>query len=332
MRYAAPCLHCHYSLTFQLLIHLLTPMTTPELLPLATLSHRIYTIILRILHNRLVIASELDSHSVLLECFHPSAKLTEPPYFCTYLGTDGLDLYDGFAENDKSLAKRLGAMRNTYSRFRPHRRELEAGGRRVRRPPGDVPGSRTFAGTAKDGFDGDAVKQTLSLEAHELFTQLVAQTHLVHIASEHGGFTRFVPMEEGVIRVWRDWLREMTVKNKDLKTDRLEVTGEVGTRKEKVDSTDVPGEYHGIDDQRILWVSTNKDTGIRFIVRERKIRRDIPILIRADEEDVAVSYEIEYDGRHLFFDLFSNATKTTRRNFHSYLSSPSYARKVPCAG
>ena len=132
--------------------------------------------------------------------------------------------------------------------------------------------------------------------------------------------------------MWRDWLREMTAKTIDLKRNHREVTGEAGKGKEKVDGADVPSEHHGIDDERILWVSPNKDTGIRFIVRERKIRRDIPILIGADEEDVPVSYEIEYDGRHLFFGLFSDATKITRRDFHSHLSSPSYARTVPCTG
>ena len=34
----------------------------------------------------------------------------------------------------------------------------------------------------------------------------------------------------------------------------------------------------------------------RFNVRERKLRRDAPILIRNDE-DLPVSYELEYDGR-----------------------------------
>lgn len=104
-------------------------------------------------------------------------------------------------------------------------------------------------------------------------------------------------MEEGVIRVWRDWLREMTAELKDPKPDQREVIGEAGKGKEKVDIGDVQVEHHGIDDKRILWVSPNKDTGIRFTVRERKIRRDIPVLIRADEEDVPVSYEIEYDGK-----------------------------------
>ncbi|KAF1976260.1 F-box domain-containing protein [Bimuria novae-zelandiae CBS 107.79] len=284
-----------YKLPNELLIYLLTPMTTPELLPLASVSHRIYTIVLRILHNRLVIASELDSHSVLLECFHPSAKLTEPPYFCTYHGTDGLQLYDGYAEDEKNLAKRLGEMRNIYSRFRPHRRELETGGRKVRRPPGDVPGSRTFAGTAGDGFEGDTVKQILSLDANELFTQLVAQTNLVKIGPRNGLFTCFVPIEEGVIRVWRDWLRNMPDMGNTTEPKTEEPVVEVGNGEEKAVTVEFSDASKDLEDERILWVSPSKDTGIRFRVRERKIKRDNPILVRVDEEDLPVSYEIEYD-------------------------------------
>ncbi|KAL1598618.1 hypothetical protein SLS60_007758 [Paraconiothyrium brasiliense] len=272
-------------------------MTTPQLLPLAPLSHRIYTIVLRILHNRLTIASELESHSVLLECFHPSAKLTEPPYFCSYHGTNGLKRYDELLESEKNLASRLGAMRNIYSRFRPHRRELETGGRRVR-PPGDVPGSRTFAGTAKDRYEGDTVKQILNLDGHELFTQLVAQTNLVKIGPRNGLFTCFVGIEEGVVRVWREWLRDTAAKRHDVNLNE-ETVDEVGKGKGKAIAMKM-SEAEGdelLDDPKILWVSSNKNTGIRLNVRERKLRRDIPILVRADEEDMPVSYEIEYDGR-----------------------------------
>ncbi|KAF9734550.1 hypothetical protein PMIN06_001245 [Paraphaeosphaeria minitans] len=283
-----------YRLPNELLIHLLTLIITPELLPLAPLSHRIYTIVLRVLHNRLVIASELESHSVLLECFHPSAKLTEPPYFCSSHGTDGLARYDELPESEKHSPSRLGDMRKMYSRFRPHRRELEEGGRRVRRP-GDIPGSRTHPGTTRDGYEGDTVKQILSLDGHELFTQLVAQSHLVKIGPRHGLFTYPVEIEEGVIRVWREWLRGMAAKGQSVETEEQKVEV-VGTNKGKAPATKVSqaDRYEVVSDSRILWVSPKNNTGIRFNVKERKLRRDIPILIRADE-DMPVSYEIEYD-------------------------------------
>jgi hypothetical protein len=269
-------------------------MTTPELLPLTSISRRLSTIILRILHNRLVAAAELDSHSLLLECYHPSAKLFEPPYFCAYHGTAGLSLYETEAEDEADIGARLGRMRRMYSRFRPHQRELEDGGKRVLPRPGDVPGSRTFPGTAKDNFRGETVKQTLSLEAHELFTQLVAQTNLVKIGPRHGLFTCFVDVEEGVLRVWKDWLAATATKGREEREPVLaDPAEEVG--KGKGTAREVDERPLNLDDTRILWVSPLKNSGIRFNVKERRFRRDTPILIRADEE-MPVTYEIEYDG------------------------------------
>jgi hypothetical protein len=280
-------------------------LPTPDLLPLTVLSHRIYNIILRILHNRLVAAAELESHSLLLECYHPSAKLTEPPYFCAYQGTDGLSLYENPGEPDRAAAAaRLGEMRQMYSRFRPHRRELEDGGRRVARRPGDIPGSRTYPGTAQDKFSGEIVKQTVSLEAHELFTQLVAQVNLVKIRPYNGHFSAFVDVEEGVLRVWRKWLGEIVAKGNRVIDTSKEKAEEVGRAKGEIRKPD--DMESGSEDQRILWVSTARNTGIRFNVRERKLRRDTPVLIRNDE-DLPVSYEVEYDGElHTFADCTYN--------------------------
>jgi hypothetical protein len=278
---------------------LFVPLPTPELLPLTVLSNRIYNIILRILHNRLVAAAELESHSLLLECYHPSAKLTEPPYFCAYQGTDGLSLYENPGEPDRAAAAaRLGEMRQMYSRFRPHRRELEDGGRRVARRPGDIPGSRTYPGTAQDKFSGEIVKQTVSLEAHELFTQLVAQANLVKIGPYNGLFSAFVDIEEGVLRVWRKWLGEIAAKGNRVIDTEKEKAEEVGGAKGEIRKPD--DMESGSEDQRILWVSTARNTGIRFNVRERKLRRDTPILIRNDE-DLPVSYDVEYDGEFYTF-------------------------------
>jgi hypothetical protein len=222
-------------------------------------------------------------------------KLFEPPYFCTYHGTNGLTLYETEAKDEPNIGERLEKMRNMYSRFRPHQRELEESGRRVVPRPGDIPGSRTFPGTAQDRYEGETVKQTLSLESHELFTQLVAQTNLVKIGPRHGLFTCFVDVEEGVLRVWKEWLADIAAKGQQESASVMEETaGEVGKGKEAVG--EVYKEKADMEDRRILWVSSARNTGIRFNVKNRKFRRDTPILIRADE-DMPVSYEIEYDRR-----------------------------------
>ncbi|USP73532.1 hypothetical protein yc1106_00806 [Curvularia clavata] len=282
-----------YGLPNELLLHIFTPMLTIELLPLTSVSRRIYSLIVRILHNRLIAAAELHSHSVLLECFHPSAKLTEPPYFCTYRGTDGLTRYNEIDPSEKNVG-RLGEMYNMYSRYRPHRRDLEAGGRRVKPRPGDVPGSRTFPGTVQDRYQGETVKQTLSLEAHELFTQLIAQTNLVKIGSRNL-FTNFVEIEEGVLRVWRQWLKDVSANCTAAERAAPEgIVEEVGKGKEVV--REMVEEKSSLEDPHILWVTPRKDSGIRLNAREKKFRRNAPILISADE-DLPVTYEIEYDGK-----------------------------------
>jgi hypothetical protein len=202
-----------------------------------------------------------------------------------------LSLYE---ETDRNTAARLGEMRHMYSRFRPHRRELEDGGRRVVRRPGDIPGSRTYPGTTQDKFKGDIVKQTVSLEGHELFTQLVAQTNLVKIGPYNGLFSAFVDVEEGVLRVWRNWLSGMAGKSNGA-SPGVQKEADEGVGKGKQAVREVVEEPFDPDDKRILWVSMAKNTGIRFNVKERMLRRDAPILIKNDE-DMPVSYDIEYDG------------------------------------
>tara|TARA_R110002003_G_scaffold193_35_gene15157 strand:+ start:16981 stop:17790 length:810 start_codon:yes stop_codon:yes gene_type:complete len=260
---------------------------------MTSISRRLSTIILRILHARLVAAAELDAHSLLLECYHPSARLFEPALHCAYLGTDGLSAYQTSNDDDANIGARLERMRGMYSRFRPHQREYEEGGRRVVRRPGDVPGSRTFPGTAQDNFQGETVKQTLSLESHELFTQLVAQTNLVKTGPRHGLFTCFQDVEEGVLRVWKDWLGDMAVR-----PSSNTLQDDVNNRHEDKERAQDISEVPDMDDARILWVSPSKNTGIRFNVKEMRFRRDNPILVRVDE-DVPISYEIEYDGMRL---------------------------------
>jgi len=49
-------------------------------------------------------------------------------------------------------------------------------------------------------------------------------------------------------------------------------------------------------DERMMWIDNGRNVGIRVVVKERKWRRDQPILISRDE-DVAVSYAIGFEGQ-----------------------------------
>ena len=197
-----------------------------------------------------------------------------------------------------------------YSSFRPHRRELEADGRRVKRhPAGDVPGSRTHPSSSAAGrrLDNDElVRQILSLDGEEWFTQLCAVTNLVKVGPRNGLFSCFVEVEEGVVRVWKKWLSDMAgregVTNSGTRDNNAliieEETGRSGEGKEA--AQDFSGIANDLNDDNILWVNSARNTGLRFKVREKKFRCDIPILMYANE-DTPVSYEIEYDGMSFVF-------------------------------
>lgn len=118
----------------------------------------------------------------------------------------------------------------------------------------------------------------MSLDAGELFTQLCAVIHLVKMAKK-GVFANLVDVSDGMIRVWRDWLKDMAAAG--LKGDD--------------DIVNDPSQ-----DKGILWVNKgDKAVGIRCAVKERKWKRDTPILVASDE-DVAVSYHVEFQGEFIY--------------------------------
>lgn len=128
----------------------------------------------------------------------------------------------------------------------------------------------------------DCVKQVLNLESHELFTQLCAHANLVRMGPRRGLFNSIQPVEEGVVRVWRDWLGRV-VNSRDLD--------------ERVESSEGGRRVHG--DEDVLWVDLNRHVGLRLRVRKSELHRTLPVLWNANDDDVAVSYEIEYQGTFL---------------------------------
>jgi hypothetical protein len=112
----------------QVFVQILSPFTTRELLPLAMVSQRFYALILRLLHYRLLLSASLTEYKLILECFHPTSKLTEPHHFCNYLGTPGLsDKHEGEGSLYENIdtAHQLGRLGSVYSIFRPIETEEE---------------------------------------------------------------------------------------------------------------------------------------------------------------------------------------------------------------
>ncbi|KAL2848802.1 hypothetical protein BJY01DRAFT_211331 [Aspergillus pseudoustus] len=172
-----------YSLPNEVFVQILSPLTTLELLPLATISQRFHALVLRLLHYRLLLSARLTEYKLILECFHPTSKLIEPHVFCTYLGTPGLsDKYEGEGSLYENIdtAQKLGRLGSLYSRFRPE----------------DFPGE-----------DFPAIKRPVNLEGFEEFSQLCVVVNVVKALPGTTHLISAVNVEDGVIRLFRGWLK-----------------------------------------------------------------------------------------------------------------------------
>ncbi len=143
----------------------------------------------------------------------------------------------------------------------------------------------------------------MHLDAGELFTQLCATTTIVKVGPKNGVFYSSVPVSDGIIRIWRNWLAEQSRDRHAVLPLQEQELGRLALADERIDlvgkgkQRDIAGfeqGVHFVDEKGVLWVNDGKNVGVRFRVRERKWRRENPVLFQKDEE-VAVSYEIQYE-------------------------------------
>lgn len=93
------------------MMQVLESFSTQILLPLALVSRRFYGLVSRLHYARVVKAASLNGHELILECYHPSAKISTPYMFCDYISSDQLQAI-GHCLTLKDL-------NNLYSRYRP---------------------------------------------------------------------------------------------------------------------------------------------------------------------------------------------------------------------
>lgn len=246
------CTSANIALSTQILIQILSPLTTLQLLPLARINRRFHDLTLRIIHTRLTNAAFMPEHELVLECYHPAAKISTPYLHCDYLGTDGLHGY----EEDESKQLSFAQLGQLYSRFRP---VVQEDNRRTRRRNLSISG-----GGAVEKMD-DTARVNVSLDDAEMFSQLCCVTNMVKGGARRGLFLSHVNINDGVVRVFRRWLRERASGKADARED-------------------------------ILWTDRHRNVGLRFKVRENVGARAGPaIWTQEDEdEDLPVSYELEY--------------------------------------
>ncbi|KAL7627321.1 hypothetical protein AAE478_001513 [Parahypoxylon ruwenzoriense] len=242
------------SLPNEIIIQVLSSFPTRSLLPLATVCRRFYGLVGRVHYTRLVEASRLRDHEVILRCSHPSEKLSTPSLSCEYIGTDGLSEAGDLAN--------LGVLNNLYARFRPFL--PKSYGRLSRWQTGAVVGE-----------SADPVSRVPSQEVHldsgELFSQLCTLTNLAKMGPRRGLSSSNANVSEGVIRVWRDWLQRQAADTVGMQQRASTV----------------------LDDSSILWTDSSKIVGLRFrVVKDESV--PAPILVGLNEEpSVSYSLEYE---------------------------------------
>ncbi|TKA81791.1 hypothetical protein B0A55_02150 [Friedmanniomyces simplex] len=178
--------------------------------------------------------------------------------------------------------KRAGSL---YSRFRLQRKE----------PDTAVAAVSSIAGLSAE----DVVTESVTVDAHDLFSQLTTQAYLGKRETTRGFLFSIQEVSEGTIRVWRDWLARQCESKKWTDGDTVIVHHDtppsVATSKGKGHSDSVTGFEDPTKNPRILWINTRDDNvGIKFRVLERTWKRDRPLLYSSDVE-VAVSYEVEFE-------------------------------------
>ncbi|KAI4180843.1 MAG: hypothetical protein L6R41_006985 [Letrouitia leprolyta] len=232
----------------------------------------------------------LDDRKLILECYHPSAQYTEPYVFCDYLGTPSLSNdREGHGSLYQDLKVERGQLKHLYSRFKPSRAEASERSSSWAHPAGDVPGSRTNpidqdSSLQEDKTLPDPVTHRVSLDAHELFTQLSITAALVQMGPRRGVFLSFIDIiDKKTQRVWRNWLTERSKRSTNNENER---------QGDETEGTD-------IESDSIIWADQGKTLGLKVQVRETNFKKNAPILLHRDElgdEDLAVSYSLELRG------------------------------------
>lgn len=288
--------------THQILAEIFDLFPTRDLGPLAPTCHHFHSLILRLLHQRLQIASGLDGHALYLDCHRPSDRLTASKVLCTSLGTDGLGELQADINAASDCVGQLGRISSLYTRFKPRRKEPDFTVT-YRHPAGDVPGSRTYRDPAsadepEQDDPNDIVSETVTVDAHDLFSQLTAQVYLGKRDPFRGLLFSIQEVSEGTIRVWRHWLSRQCERKSWTDGEAVVVHHEpIVDEKGKARADSVVGS--AVDPRRdpcVLWINTSgENVGIKFRVKERKWRRNAPVLF-ASEEEVAVSYVVQFEG------------------------------------
>ncbi|KAL2173440.1 uncharacterized protein P884DRAFT_252017 [Thermothelomyces heterothallicus CBS 202.75] len=251
----------------EILDGILCHLPTTALLPLAGVSRRLRAVTLHILKQRLARAVSEPDHRVMLECYHPAEKLYTPYLYCDYLRADPFTKSGG--NGNGSDAGCLGA---AYAHFRP----VES----------DETRSWAQRRSALWGryWDESRPSVDLYLDDDESFSQLCTITNIVRLGPKPGLFRSHVNINDGVVRVWRDWLGARA---------RAAAAGGGGEGGAPGGGEMIGGS--GEDQEVVLWADPYRNVGVRFRVTEKDVRgQQHPVLV-ANDEQLPVAYRLEFE-------------------------------------
>ena len=256
-------------------------MQTQELLPCAAVSRHFYSIITRAIHRRLLKAASLPRNELILECYHPSAKISTPYLSCSRNGITTLD-----EEPLPDQCERLSDLQRLYSSFRPVVMEEN---RRSWRFRTSIMNLEQEDGDESLPKTRPAAREDVYLDTGESFTQLCTVTNVVKEGPRSGLFVSHVNVSDGVVRVWREWLASRVMKSSE-------------------EDQNAPG-----DADRFLWADRNHDVGLRFRVSPGP-SEGMLLVSNLDNIDDPVSYTLEYKGEvlecHRHMPLYQTALGT----------------------
>ncbi|OAA76740.1 Cyclin-like F-box [Akanthomyces lecanii RCEF 1005] len=255
----------------EILVTILDHLPLKELLKATIICRQIHILAVHTLQLRLRAVSSIPSHELILECYHPSLKISTPYLSCRYLGTR----HPTDCEDDCAAQKDCSDLHHVcqlYASFRPV--VTEENRRRRFRMVWPV----SVQGGAPAGFDSDdeVATQDLHLDNGELFSQLCVALNLVTLGRHAGVFVSHYNMSEHVVRVFRHWLSDMAAAGSSSGGQPWNAAAKIP-----------------IASDRILWVDAARTIGLRFHVSVGPAER-MPLLSGQDE-DPAVSYGLAYE-------------------------------------
>uniref|UniRef100_A0A8H7NN77 F-box domain-containing protein n=1 Tax=Bionectria ochroleuca TaxID=29856 RepID=A0A8H7NN77_BIOOC len=227
----------------------LTNFLAKELIPIACTSRRFHSIVAETIRRRLLDAVTLPGHEL---ANHPVPRVPVPRGQESGPQTQSTD--------EHSLSSSLSLLdRQQYASLRPTITEEERRTRRRRR-------SRRNASADNDEEEDDSVTEDIYLDEDEHFTQLCTKVHVSRLSPRQGYFLTHVNVFDGVIRLWRDSLAELSSSPAG-----ADGQGQRGT---------------------LIWADTKRTVGVRLEVTPGGMER-MPVLSGPDDLP-PMSYKVLY--------------------------------------